>query len=61
MTETTQTLTQDITGDYTIDPSHTRLGFAARHAMVTKVRGQFRSSWAPPTSTPPSRPTRRST
>jgi len=41
MTETTQTLTQDITGDYTIDPSHSRLGFTARHAMVTKVRGQF--------------------
>ena len=32
---------QDITGDYTIDPSHTRLGFSARHAMVTTVRGQF--------------------
>ena len=32
----------DITGDYTIDVSHTRLGFTARHAMVTKVRGQFR-------------------
>ena len=31
----------DITGDYTIDPAHTRLGFVARHAMVTKVRGQF--------------------
>ncbi len=41
MTETTQTLVQDLTGDYTIDTSHTRLGFAARHAMVTKVRGQF--------------------
>jgi polyisoprenoid-binding protein YceI len=41
MTETTQTATQNITGDYTIDPSHTRLGFTARHAMVTKVRGQF--------------------
>jgi polyisoprenoid-binding protein YceI len=40
MTEA-QTLTQDIAGDYTIDPSHTRLGFVARHAMVTKVRGQF--------------------
>ncbi|NKQ94727.1 YceI family protein, partial len=24
-----------------IDPAHTRLGFVARHAMVTKVRGQF--------------------
>ncbi|WP_232678552.1 YceI family protein [Nocardioides sp. R-C-SC26] len=31
----------DITGDYTIDVSHSRLGFVARHAMVTKVRGQF--------------------
>ena len=31
----------DTTGDYTIDASHTRLGFVARHAMVTKVRGQF--------------------
>src|SRR6476661_472469 len=32
---------EDITGDYTIDPTHTRLGFSARHAMVTTVRGQF--------------------
>lgn len=31
----------DITGDYTIDPSHSRLGFSARHAMVTTVRGSF--------------------
>ena len=31
----------DITGDYTIDPSHSRLGFTARHAMVAKVRGHF--------------------
>ena len=31
----------DITGDYTVDPSHSRLGFTARHAMVTKVRGHF--------------------
>ena len=28
-------------GTWTIDPSHTRLGFVARHAMVTKVRGAF--------------------
>jgi len=27
------------TGTYVIDPSHSRLGFVARHAMVTKVRG----------------------
>ncbi|WP_020502574.1 YceI family protein [Sciscionella marina] len=30
-----------LTGDYTIDPAHSRLGFVARHAMVTKVRGAF--------------------
>src|SRR5919107_278711 len=33
---------EDLTGDYTIDPAHTRLGFSARHAMVTTVRGQFK-------------------
>jgi polyisoprenoid-binding protein YceI len=32
---------QDITGDYVLDASHTRIGFSARHAMVTTVRGQF--------------------
>src|SRR5699024_8993655 len=31
----------DQAGNWTIDPSHTRLGFSARHAMVTKVRGAF--------------------
>ncbi len=31
----------DIAGDYTLDITHTRLGFSARHAMVTTVRGQF--------------------
>ena len=36
------TALDDITGDYTIDVAHSRLGFAARHAMVTKVRGQFK-------------------
>ncbi|MCL8026643.1 YceI family protein [Nocardioides bruguierae] len=36
----TQTLS-DISGDYAIDASHSRLGFSARHAMVTTVRGQF--------------------
>ncbi len=28
-------------GTWAIDPTHTRLGFTARHAMVTKVRGSF--------------------
>ncbi|MFI8457089.1 YceI family protein [Kitasatospora sp. NPDC085464] len=31
----------DLTGDYVLDPAHTRIGFVARHAMVTKVRGAF--------------------
>lgn len=40
MSETTQAIA-DLTGDYIIDPAHTRIGFVARHAMVTKVRGAF--------------------
>jgi polyisoprenoid-binding protein YceI len=35
------TAIEDITGDYTIDAAHTRIGFSARHAMVTTVRGHF--------------------
>ena len=35
------TVLDDISGDYTIDPAHTRLGFSARHAMVATVRGAF--------------------
>ncbi len=35
------TAVEDIAGDYTLDVTHTRLGFSARHAMVTTVRGQF--------------------
>ena len=31
----------DITGGYVLDVAHSRLGFVARHAMVTKVRGAF--------------------
>ena len=30
-----------LSGTYAIDPTHTQVGFAARHAMVTKVRGAF--------------------
>ena len=37
----TATLAPSVTGSYTLDPSHSRLGFVARHAMVTKVRGTF--------------------
>lgn len=30
-----------LAGDYEVDPAHSRIGFTARHAMVTKVRGSF--------------------
>jgi polyisoprenoid-binding protein YceI len=32
---------EDVTGDYTVDVAHTRIGIRARHAMVTTVRGSF--------------------
>jgi len=38
---TTETATTPATGTYTIDPSHSRIGFVARHAMITKIRGSF--------------------
>jgi polyisoprenoid-binding protein YceI len=42
MTITTSTADlAQLTGDYTLDSGHTRIGFVARHAMVTRVRGQF--------------------
>ncbi|GAA1647250.1 YceI family protein [Georgenia ruanii] len=30
-----------LSGEWIFDPDHTRIGFSARHAMVTKVRGAF--------------------
>ncbi|MGV9451437.1 YceI family protein [Streptomyces sp. NPDC003635] len=42
--ETTTAVTPELaalTGDYTIDAAHTTLGFVARHAMVTNVKGKF--------------------
>ncbi|MEV8430088.1 YceI family protein [Streptomyces sp. HUAS 31] len=30
-----------LTGEYTIDPAHSTIGFVARHAMVTNVKGKF--------------------
>ena len=41
MTSATATTLADLSGTYALDPAHTRVGFVARHAMVTKVRGQF--------------------
>ena len=35
------TVVDTISGHYDIDAAHSRLGFVARHAMVTKVRGSF--------------------
>ena len=32
---------QDLTGEWMIDPAHSRIGFSVRHAMVTTVRGAF--------------------
>src|SRR5664280_843792 len=40
-TTTTVPALTDLTGTYTLDPAHTRIGFVTRHAMVTKVRGSF--------------------
>jgi polyisoprenoid-binding protein YceI len=37
----TSTVPANLTGTYTVDPTHSRIGFVARHAMVTKVRGSF--------------------
>src|SRR6476660_7091188 len=36
------TVVDDIKGEYALDPTHSRLGFSTRHAMVTTVRGQFK-------------------
>ena len=34
-------ITYPAPGTYALDPTHTRIGFVARHLMVTKVRGHF--------------------
>jgi polyisoprenoid-binding protein YceI len=41
MAPNTDTAAATATGTYKIDPAHSRIGFVARHAMVTKVRGSF--------------------
>jgi polyisoprenoid-binding protein YceI len=40
--DTATQVIEDISGDYVIDAAHTRVGFSARHAMGTTVRGQFK-------------------
>jgi polyisoprenoid-binding protein YceI len=41
--QTTPTDLSQLSGTYTLDPAHTEIGFVARHAMVTKVRGSFKT------------------
>jgi len=48
ITQTGQSITRNVNGvelptpgTYALDPTHTRIGFVARHLMVTKVRGHF--------------------
>jgi len=41
-TTATATDLTNLSGDYALDTAHSRLGFLARHAMVTKVRGLFK-------------------
>ena len=41
MTATTATLPEIASGTWTLDKSHTRIEFLAKHLMVTKVRGHF--------------------
>lgn len=38
---TTTTTLGELTGDYILDPAGTRIGFVARQAIFTTVRGQF--------------------
>lgn len=38
---TTTTDLSNITGTWTIDATHTTIGFTARHAMIAKVHGRF--------------------
>ncbi|MFD7241229.1 YceI family protein [Streptomyces massasporeus] len=38
---TTATALGELTGDYVLDPARTRIGFTARAALVSRVRGRF--------------------
>jgi polyisoprenoid-binding protein YceI len=38
---TTTTTLSELTGTYVLDTAHSRIGFVARQAMLTKVRGHF--------------------
>jgi polyisoprenoid-binding protein YceI len=38
---TTTAIPNYVVGTWSLDPTHTEIGFVARHLMVTKVRGKF--------------------
>ena len=60
MTTTVAPSLAELTGQYTLDAAHSRLGFVARHAMVTKVRGAFNEFEGTATSTARTQAGRRS-
>ncbi len=39
--ETSTPTSSDLAGTWTVDPSHSSVGFTVRHMMVSKVRGRF--------------------
>lgn len=41
MTSLTETYAEKLKGTWTIEPSHSNVGFSVRHAMVANVRGSF--------------------
>jgi polyisoprenoid-binding protein YceI len=43
VTETLTGIPGYVAGTWSIDPVHSEVGFAARHMMVSKVRGKFRT------------------
>lgn len=43
MTTQTQTRPEIETGEWSLDKAHTKIGFVAKHLMVSKVRGHFES------------------
>lgn len=43
MSTSTATIPGLATGTWTIDPSHSEVGFSVRHLMVSKVRGSFKT------------------
>ena len=46
MSITTGTDLSQLTGTYTLDPAHSRIGFVARHAMVTGSADEYSKAGA---------------